>query len=596
MNFAKNQTERSMKAISAARAARNEWSTSKNFSWNSFYRIVAASVKVTNESRKFYVWLESRIAKDEDRALYEKVAVEQAVLAEELSQDKLYRKKLWTWTRSESFKKLSDDQKMCVKVDLATTETSKLPKYKRDRLLELSAKQEELESQFNKNLKRDEELFGVHVKKLGTLKVLPKSIRQAARLKALSVGWGGWLFDVSNTNYKAFIKNTTIDPEIKSTMIKERMKVGIIGSGMDSNKDVLAKISEVRREEAVLNGKSNYGKYAWATNVLSTPQKMKNFLNRVEQDVTSSEIKIDAKIKEQYASLSCAASKGKAALFELWNKWFNIEVEIVKPLSWLPDTERFFLKKDGLGIGYVSLDLYARSSKSELDGPFMVDLTARHEMTHGVIKLPESFVSMNSKKVWRHDDVLTFFHEMGHVLHHLSCDSDLDAVGYSAIEADAMEWPSMFMQEWGWDSEVVESVFGKDAVKICKAVKHFETTEVLKFGVGLATMDMEMHCGKNKSSDDPIKWFGAVQRTSASASKLMKNDWARWGHLSMMRGTYAGYLYGQRLAVCMHKKLHNADKEKWDTLWEKVFQKGGRAYSVAALNEWSPGICKRAIG
>lgn len=56
-----------------------------------------------------------------------------------------------------------------------------------------------------------------------------------------------------------------------------------------------------------------------------------------------------------------------------------------------------------------------------------------------------------------HDDVLTLFHEFGHGLHHLLTEVDLPGVGgINGVEWDAVELPSQFMENFGWQREALD--------------------------------------------------------------------------------------------------------------------------------------------
>jgi oligopeptidase A len=56
-----------------------------------------------------------------------------------------------------------------------------------------------------------------------------------------------------------------------------------------------------------------------------------------------------------------------------------------------------------------------------------------------------------------HDDVLTLFHEFGHGLHHLLTEVDYPGVaGINGVEWDAVELPSQFMENFGWQREALD--------------------------------------------------------------------------------------------------------------------------------------------
>lgn len=594
MNFASKQKLKCFKLIERANEARNKWSALARPSWRNFQKVVDADVRYNAESQKFFVWNETHQNSKEDGKLHDMALAAWTSHYQEIANDIGYRKQLWNLTKTIQFKKLGFEQQQCIKTELGKTSEAKSPKYKKEITREIAFKQEALEAKFQSNLAEDRNIFGVYVKTLGSLKCLPKESKSAAKERALHMGYKGWMFEASNENYRAFQNTIGVDPIIKKEMRSERIKVG------GSNKSVLMELAKIRRIEAKMNNERSYGNYAWSYNVLKTPAIMKKFLSLVEKSLQSGKnVRIAKATQLKYESLICSPSKAKDVLFELWNKWFDIEVEIFKTDSWLPNSEKFLLKRHGHKLGYITLDLYKRVGRPETDNlrGCMTDLMVRHKFHNGVVVLPDAAVLMStSNTAWNHEDVLTFFHEMGHALHHISITSECPGTGWRDMEPDAIEWPSMFMQTWAWDSEVVCKLFGSNAVEVCDRVKNKEVRDSLEKSLKVAIVDMQMHASSRKHTDNPDVWENTIKKLSPSSKKILRNDILRWEHLACMRGTYAGYLYGERLSWEMQARLNNADRATWMELWELVFENGGRSNSVDALECWSPGIIKTVLG
>ncbi|HLU47870.1 MAG TPA: M3 family metallopeptidase, partial [Planctomycetota bacterium] len=55
-----------------------------------------------------------------------------------------------------------------------------------------------------------------------------------------------------------------------------------------------------------------------------------------------------------------------------------------------------------------------------------------------------------------HDDVVTFFHELGHLLHHVfGQEVEWEELSGTGTEWDFVEVPSQLFEEWAWDAEVL---------------------------------------------------------------------------------------------------------------------------------------------
>ena len=110
----------------------------------------------------------------------------------------------------------------------------------------------------------------------------------------------------------------------------------------------------------------------------------------------------------------------------------------------------------GVPFAGVYLDLHARSGKR--GGAWMDVCRPRFrdaDRTHTpVAYLTCNFAppTLDRPALLSHNDVLTLLHEFGHVLHHVLTEVDLPSIGgISSVEWDAVELPSQFMENFGWD-------------------------------------------------------------------------------------------------------------------------------------------------
>jgi thimet oligopeptidase len=55
-----------------------------------------------------------------------------------------------------------------------------------------------------------------------------------------------------------------------------------------------------------------------------------------------------------------------------------------------------------------------------------------------------------------HQDAVTFFHEFGHVIHHLLSESELSTFAGTSVARDFVESPSQMLEEWAWTKETLD--------------------------------------------------------------------------------------------------------------------------------------------
>ncbi|HXS02873.1 MAG TPA: M3 family metallopeptidase [Rhodanobacter sp.] len=142
--------------------------------------------------------------------------------------------------------------------------------------------------------------------------------------------------------------------------------------------------------------------------------------------------------------------------------------------AWHPDVRYYDVRDaDGRVFAGAYVDLYARSGKR--GGAWMDVCRARFDDGEH-LQLPVAFLTCNfapptegKPALLTHDDVLTLFHEFGHGLHHLLTAIALPSIGgIDGVEWDAVELPSQFMENFGWNREALDLF-----------AKHYETGERL---------------------------------------------------------------------------------------------------------------------
>ncbi|KAG8887004.1 hypothetical protein FRB98_000687 [Tulasnella sp. 332] len=139
-------------------------------------------------------------------------------------------------------------------------------------------------------------------------------------------------------------------------------------------------------------------------------------------------------------------------LFQVWNKGATTESEF---------------------LGYTYLDLFPREAKYPhaavwpiVQGYTKQDGTRNYPVTAMVANLAKPLPGKPA--TMRHDDVVTFFHEMGHVFHGLLSRTEFSRFHGTSVARDFVEAPSQMLENWCWEPQVLK-----------KMSSHFETKEPL---------------------------------------------------------------------------------------------------------------------
>ena len=118
------------------------------------------------------------------------------------------------------------------------------------------------------------------------------------------------------------------------------------------------------------------------------------------------------------------------------------------------------VSNENLGVFY--LDLYPRDNKY---GHAAVFPMLKRAKIGGEIIAPAAAMMCNfdkptaeKKSCLIHDDVVTFFHEFGHVMHGMCSYATYSRFSGTSVERDFVELPSQMLENWVWNKEILQRV------------------------------------------------------------------------------------------------------------------------------------------
>ena len=256
-------------------------------------------------------------------------------------------------------------------------------------------------------------------------------------------------------------------------------------------------------------------------------------------------------------------------LFTIYQQLFNVRFEKVQnPSVWHEDVQMFSIydKTTSALIGNFYLDMFPRANKYGHAAAFSVIMG---KMTENGYQKPATALVCNFPKptdfqpsLLTHENVETYFHEFGHLVHGVLTTSQLISYAGTSVARDFVEAPSQMLENWVWQKESL-SLFAK----------HYETGEVIPeelldrmiaakninsgtkalqqifYGIYDFTLNDGFDPDGNKSTTDLIKelkneitFYPYQEETHQQAS---------FGHLNGYGAAYYGYKWSEVYAQDM---------------------------------------------
>jgi thimet oligopeptidase len=261
-----------------------------------------------------------------------------------------------------------------------------------------------------------------------------------------------------------------------------------------ANDQVLQELLAVRRETASLLGHDSWPDFDTEVKMIGTGRAVAEFIDRIsdlaadraqqekavllerkrvdEPDadevetydsryyselVRREQYDVDGQVVRTYFPFDAV----RQGLLDVTGRLFGLDwtpVPADEAAAWHADVATYDVGLDGRRIGRIHLDLHPREGKFKHAAQFdLVSGLAGRQLPEGVL------VCNFSRGLMEHNEVVTLFHEFGHLVHHvLGGQGRWARFSGVATEWDFVEAPSQMLEEWAWDADVL-ATFARDA-------------------------------------------------------------------------------------------------------------------------------------
>lgn len=381
-------------------------------------------------------------------------------------------------------KGLSRSQRRSVELALRTARLAgaHLPAQKRRRLRELNQELSALEERFATNIIDSRKHFLSHITAAKQLGEMPASDRAAAKAEAKARGLRGWVFTLSQPSLSAII---TYSPDRALRKLFAGAQSAIATTAPHDNRPLIIDILRLRKEKARLLGFTSFPAYVLSERMAQRPERVHSFLRQIATPARKkAQVELrglarfaklpelerwdvayySEKLQRERHGISEAdvqeyfpLEHTMQQLFTLAEELFGITFVERDCRSYHAETRTYEVRRNDQRCGYLLLDLFTRPTKQA--GAWCDALRGGWSKADGTRQHPVCICMMNFGKthgrhaMLRHDEVETLFHEFGHALHLLLCESKEANLSAFQTEWDFVELPSQLLENWTWEAE-----------------------------------------------------------------------------------------------------------------------------------------------
>ena len=433
----------------------------------------------------------------------------------------------------------------------------------------------------------------------------------------------------------------------KSDALRQRMYIAFDTRAYPKNQDVLMSLMKTRYEIANLLGFSNWADFNAADKMILKGQNIGDFIQQVNDAARplakrEFEMLLAEKRKTDLGAKEIVDYESSYLLELVRRSQFNFDSQSVRPYfpfpqvakgildsasdlfhvsfqreenvpAWDPAVETYLVIDGGKPVGRFYLDMHPRDGKfSHAEMVPVLDGIRGKQLPEATLVCNFPAPTKDVAGLMTYDDVTVFFHEFGHLMHHiLGGQQQWAGISGISMEADFGEAPSQMLEEWIRSPQV-----------LAKFAKHYQTGEPIPaelvtrmnrasaFGRGAwvsrqnnySAISYNIYKGKPEDVDLDAVTMDAERRYTLLTPLPGTHQWASFGHLAGYSSAYYTYLWDKVIAEDFflqfdHKNLLAGDAPK--RYRKLVLEPGGsmsandlvknflgRPHSMVALQTW----------
>jgi thimet oligopeptidase len=379
----------------------------------------------------------------------------------------------------------------------------------------------------------------------------------------------------------------------KSDSLRRRVTIAFNTRAYPKNQEVLTSLLKTRYEIATLLGYSNWADYNAADKMIAKGHNIGDFIQQVhDASRPLAEREFEMLLAEKQKTTPGAKeiwSYEGAYLSELVRRTkYDFDSQSVRPYfpftqvkqgildaaaelfhvsfqqepnvpSWDPAVETWIVIDHGQAIGRFYLDMHARPGKySHAEMAPVLDGIRGKQLPEAILVCNFPAPTADDAGLMDYGDVQTFFHEFGHLMHHiLGGQQQWAGITGISMESDFVEAPSQMLEEWIRSPQVLANF-----------ARHYKTGEPIPadlvvrmnrasaFGRGvwadrqnaLTAISYDIYKTKPEDVNLDTVTLDSNRKYTLFTQLPETHMWASFGHLGGYSSAYYTYLWDKVIA------------------------------------------------
>ena len=393
---------------------------------------------------------------------------------------------------------------------------------------------------------------------------------------------------------------TTDPPDMQPIMtfaanpaLRERMFVAYNTRAYPANRQILLDLLATRQELATILGFRSWADLATADQMMKSAANVRTFLAKLnhaslEGALREHELILEfARSRQPDLSAIDITSRGywyeqfrrsaydfdsqsvrpyfpyaqvEAGVLQTAARLFNVEFRPSNAPSWHSAVSAFDVFEDGQQVGRFYLDMHPRDGKDKWFSAAPIVTGVRNRtMPEAALICNFPAGDANGPGLLQYSDVVTFFHEFGHLMHAiLGGHTEWAGLSGFATEGDFIEVPSQMLEEFFRDEKLLQSfarhyqtgeVLPVEIIRKMKQAGAFGRADWIRTQLYYTTLSLDLHDQDPAAIDLDVITKTLYESLQPWTWREGNHMYASFGHLTGYSSNYYTYAFDKVIAL-----------------------------------------------